>query len=436
MEKGRLKWWLLLLAGVLAAAVCGASVFMCTRPKLALTSALPKLFSQLEERFRGDPLRMAAEVFDQDGKYTADVRLRTGTVIYDMTAQTDFSTHCFFADGRIYSSEKAVDISLYLDASIAAISSEELVKGNYYGIAYDSFSSDIRNMPMFSPFVSEEVLDRWTDSVRRIKETMSWEYPKITLPTLSNQEVKTLLLGMAALPCSRETVSVPINGEILSCLKLDYFLDGEQLESMLGKTSKTNTPEGTAVSASFYLYDNSVVKLRIQDQKGKDIHAYTITFGRDPLHDTLSFEGNENLAGKSVSYCVYVETKPQINGLTQTIRYSSGQSAPAVYTYQWEETTGTMYLKTDTISTPVKLSLCRKSNGIQISTVDLGKIISILFKDPKIPEAFDGVECTMVVQTGSNIVAPDYKNLDTWSFDDLLILMGGLGSVIGFPFIQ
>lgn len=432
MEKGRFKWYLALLACVLAAVVCGVCIFVYTRPKMILTSALPKLFSQLEERFRDDPLRMAAEVFDKDGQYTADVLLRTGPVTYDITAQTDFSKHCFFADGTVCGSEKAVDICLYLDESIAAVSSEELSKGNYYGIAFDSFASDIRGIPLFSPFVSEEMLCQWTDSARRIQEAMSWEYPQISLPTLSNQEIRQLLLGIAALPCAREMVSAPINGEILSCLKLQFFLDGEQLGAILGEAAEKNTSKDTSVSASFYLYDESVVKLLIQDQQGRDIHVYAITFGKDPLHNTLTLEENENLSGEQKAYRIGVETKRQDNSLTQTIRYSNGQSVPAVITYQWEKEAGILYLKTGADSEAAKVLLSQGNNGLEIKTDDLGHLIQILTRNACDWNFFDSAACSMTVRSGAQIRTPTYKNVDSWSFEDLLLLFGGIGSVVGW----
>jgi len=435
MEKRKRKWWLAILIGGLAASVCSAGIFAYVRPKMVLSSALPRLFSQLEERFQGDPLLMAADFFDREGKYTADVVLRvdreiTGPVTFDMTAQTDFSDHCFFADGTISSSEKSVNASLYLDDSFAAVSSEELVQGEYYGITYDSFSSDIRSLPLLSPFVSEQVLDRWTDSVQRIQRTMSLEYPEITVPSLSQQNLKTLLLGIAALPCSRETVSAPINGETLSCLKFDYSFDGQQLENILGESY----PEDTAVSASFYLFDTSIVRFLIQYQQGCESYFYSVTFGKDPLSDPLTLQGNIRLAETLQTFSLRIDTVRKGNRLEQTLRYENAPSSPLEYAYEWESANGTMYIKTDAISTPAKLRLSRESSGLQVETADLGKLIRVFMRESELGAVFDGAKCTMAIQTGTSITAPAYKNLDIWSFDDFLILMGGLGSLIGFPF--
>ena len=37
----------------------------------------------------------------------------------------------------------------------------------------------------------------------------------------------------------------------------------------------------------------------------------------------------------------------------------------------------------------------------------------------------------MTIRKGSEISIPEYKNLDQWSLDDLKVLLGGIGSLIG-----
>ena len=38
----------------------------------------------------------------------------------------------------------------------------------------------------------------------------------------------------------------------------------------------------------------------------------------------------------------------------------------------------------------------------------------------------------MTVRKGSAITTPKYKNLDEWSLDDLLVLLGSIGGLLGF----
>jgi len=436
-----MKLGLILLSGILVIAVCAMGIFQYLRPKLILTSALPKLFSQLEERFQEDPLLILADAYDREGKYTADIVMRidqeiTGPTTYEITAQTDAKAHRFLAGGRIQNSEKSIDASLYLDEIFAAVSSEDLVKGNYYGITYNTFASDIRSLPVLSPFVSDQVLSKWTASVECLQGAMGREYPNITVPDFSEQDLKTLLLGITALPCTRETVSASVNGETLSCQKLNYFFDGQQLETILSPATGETYPVDTTVSASFYLSGPSIIRFLIQFQQGDTSHFYNITLGKDPLNDPLAIQGTVRQGNTAQTWSVCIDSVQKGNRLEQTIHYESDQSDPVEYAYEWERATGTMYLKTNAISTPAKLRLSRDSAGLQIETGDFGKFLEILTGAPEIAAAFNDAKCTLVVQSGSNITTPTYKNLDAWSFDDILILMGGLGSLIGFPSAQ
>ena len=43
-----------------------------------------------------------------------------------------------------------------------------------------------------------------------------------------------------------------------------------------------------------------------------------------------------------------------------------------------------------------------------------------------------GFDSTMTVRKGSAITTPKYKNLDEWSLDDLLVLLGSIGGLLGF----
>ena len=40
--------------------------------------------------------------------------------------------------------------------------------------------------------------------------------------------------------------------------------------------------------------------------------------------------------------------------------------------------------------------------------------------------------CIRDSRKGSAITTPKYKNLDEWSLDDLLVLLGSIGGLLGF----
>ena len=70
------------------------------------------------------------------------------------------------------------------------------------------------------------------------------------------------------------------------------------------------------------------------------------------------------------------------------------------------------------------LNLSQAQDGFQIQTKDFAALIGI--------NSQKGFDSTMTVRKGSAITTPKYKNLDEWSLDDLLVLLGSIGGLLGF----
>lgn len=78
MKKGQRKFWIpALLTLLVLAAVFGCFAGQKIHAKSKLTSALNHVFSQLEERFDGDPLLILARCYHPEGQYTADLEAVT-----------------------------------------------------------------------------------------------------------------------------------------------------------------------------------------------------------------------------------------------------------------------------------------------------------------------------------------------------------------------
>ena len=115
MERKKRQWWLLGILAVLLLGIVGFAfrdaILIRAAQKAVLTSALNDLFSQLEQRFQGDPLLIVAGSLDPEGKYTIDMEMATekellGPVSYDMTLRTDGTAHQLFAEGTASTSSK------------------------------------------------------------------------------------------------------------------------------------------------------------------------------------------------------------------------------------------------------------------------------------------------------------------------------------------
>ena len=89
----------------------------------------------------------------------------------------------------------------------------------------------------------------------------------------------------------------------------------------------------------------------------------------------------------------------------------------------WQPMTGDMVLTLPGKS-PISLNLSQAQDSFQIQTKDFAALIGI--------NSQKGFDSTMTVRKGSAITTPKYKNLDEWSLDDLLVLLGSIGGLLGF----
>lgn len=443
MNRKSFKWLLLLvpvlLIAVILAAVFWEAIVIRVAPKAVLTSALTKVFSQLEERFRDDPLLILARSFDPDGRYTADMQMKTekellGQITYDMTVQTDGTAHQLLATGTARTSSKALDLSVYMDADFMAVSSEGLVNGNYYGITYDTFASDLRKIPLLNVVVSDSLLSQWDDSVQGIQEKMSRTYALPKLPEASREDVQKLLLGMVAMPCQIEKCSILLNGDPVTCYKLDYSASGQQVSGVLSQITDGDFSEDVSVTASFYLYQNAVVKLLLICEAGESSMRYSLDLGLNPAEDVLTLQSIENRNGQFEGMTVAVTTQNRGNCYAETWeghKTSGGETSQISFAYEWDPESGDMLLTPDGSSESLSLNLTETEDGFRIVTNDFSRLMQAIIRDPLSTSKASTVSCTMTVTKGSEIVTPAYKNLDQWSMEDFFTLLGGIGALIG-----
>lgn len=441
MEKRKFKLWLLvipvLLILVILTAVFWDAILIHVAPKMVLTSALTKAFSQLEERFQDDPLLILARSIDPEGKYTADMALETekeilGKVTYDMTVQTDGVSHQLFAKGLAKTADKTLNLSLYMDAGFMAVSSEDLVKGNYYGITYDTFASDLRKIPLLNLMVSDSLLSQWDASVQGIREQMNRTYALPKLPQTSQEDVRKLLLGIVAMPCEIEKCSVLLDGNAITCHKLEYRVSGKQVGELLSQATGGAYLEDTVVTASFYLYQKAIVKMMLSCEDGESAINYGISLGLNPTEDVLTLQGIESNNGQYDEFIANVTTQRGENSYAETWnihKTAEGVDKKISFSFEWNPTSGAMVLKSG--ASTVSLNLTETENGFRLVTDDLAQLMQIAMQNAQTSTKDSKVKCTMTVAKGSEIITPAYKNLDQWSLEDFLVLLGGIGSLFG-----
>lgn len=433
--KKKFKWWLVLIP-VLAAAIGVAVVFRDSlmirlAPRAVLTKALSTAVSQLDERFQNSPLHGIADVYDREGKYTAAMSLDTtsdllGNVSYDMTVQTDAAGHQMSADGVIGFSGRELALSLYLNGEHVAVSSAELLNGNYYGITYDTLSADLDSFPLVKHLIPTATMEKWEASLADIQTLMNRSYEA---PEVSKEDFRTLLVGLLAMKCQVEKVEHPVNGDQVSCYMLTYGANGEEMKELLGYVLDTEGAGTAEASASFYLYENRLIEVVLDGSAGENHVRYILTLGEDPAADDLALKASRTENGVTSDLYLNISTQHSGSHYAETLTISRNNAEAKTISYDWDTVTGDMTLNYNH-AMPIRLNLTDTETGIRIVTDDFAQLLHILLE--REGETSKNISCTMTLSKGSSITEPAVKNLDQWSMEDLLTLLGGIGSLIGF----
>lgn len=422
---------LVCLAVIAVAAIgfFGKNILLYIAPKAVLTSALDSAFSQLEQRFQGSPLLILADVFSWDGKYQAVMDAETtndllGTVSYDMTVNADAQSHRLLAQGTVQSRQRDLDITLYLDDTAMAISSEDLLQGSFYGITYDTFSSDIREFPLISMVVPDATIQEWEASVSGIKQSMSRSYALPQLPDISEAEMTTLMLGIMALPSRVTSENLQLNGETFPCQKISYSASGTQVGALVNAQS-------AAIAADFYLYESTLMQICVNVSTDEREVTAALTLGEDLLTCPILMQYAETNAGVYRDFVACVSTQRDNDSYAESWSiHKTGEGEESLsFSYAYDTASGDIQVTVGQAE-PVFFNLTKDESGVHLQTDDLSGLLQTL--EQKKNASNKKISCTMTLSEGREVASPAYKNLDAWSMEDLLILLGGIGSLIGF----
>jgi len=228
------KWLLLLIPAVLLLAAA-LVWFLYLSPRMTLSNAADDALSMLEQRLGESPVPILAKGYDESGRNTTSLALTVSDgVQYDMQVQTDLTSNQILADGTIRIDGKALNLSAYLDKEFAAITSEDLFKGGYYGITYDTFSSDVRSFPLLSRLIPSATLSKLDSSVEKLQVYMNRTRQIPQLPEVQEEDIHKLILGLLVLKSDVHKETLTVDGQSLECLRFDYSATGEQAGTLLG----------------------------------------------------------------------------------------------------------------------------------------------------------------------------------------------------------
>ena len=412
-----------LLAAMILTVVFWDSVALVIAPKAVLTTALSDAFTKLEERFEDSPLWIVAEGYDEGGCNTIQMQLDTandlvGEIKYDMKVQTDEANHQILAEGTAKTSRNQLNLSVYANPEFVALTSAELLQGGYYGIQYDTFAADIRSFPLIGLLIPDVTIQEWYRSLKSVQVFMSRDYTLPEFPDITEEDMKMLMLGILALRSDVTKTEISIGANTLPCRKITYSEAGDRVSEVLKYILDTTGQEGGEITASFYLYEKALVKVELTGTAGDNKVHCEILSGTDIQADDLaiSFAKVEN--GSVSDLSVVVHTKREGERYSETISMNE-----MAISYDWNPNSGDMKLYLPN-KEPVALILEEAEAGFQVVTQDLAVLLDI--------NSNAQCRCIMSVAKGSEVEEPHYKNMDQWSFQDLMVLLGGVGSLIGF----
>lgn len=413
------KWLLLLIPAVLLLAAA-LVWFLYLSPRMALSSAADDALSKLEQRLAESPIPILTKGYDENGRNTTSLKLTVSDgVQYDMQVQTDLTANQVLADGTIRIDGKALNLSAYLDKEFAAITSEDLLGGGYYGITYDTFSSDVRSFPLLSRLIPSATLSKMDSSVEKLQVYMNRTRQVPRLPDVRQEEdIHKLVLGLLVLKSDVHKEMLTVDGQSLKCLRFDYSATGEQAGTLLGYLMDMGGLSQGDIAASFYLYDKTLVAVRCDGRAGENRAALRLDLGQDAANGDVSIAVEKLENGEKSAFSYQIGAREADGTHTEIIAFGTQSIS-----YDWHPQTGDMVLTLPEKS-PISLNLTQAQDGFQIQTKDFAALIGI--------NSQKGFDSTMTVRKGSVITAPNYKNLDEWSLDDLLVLLGGIGGLLGF----
>lgn len=386
-------------------------------PKTVLTSAIADTYDALTQRMEHSPAVLIAGVLDTEQGNSADITVDTenkllGSVQYDMNIQIQWNPQRILAQGRALTQGKPIDLSVYLDKDFAALSSAGILQGKYYGLTYDTFSSDIRSSPMLAMMIGESKLKQWESGIQLLRSHME---RTLTIPKISLEDMRGIFLGILALPAEVDREGV--------YFEISFEATGEQIAAgmeLLSVDLPVSLAPGEDVEVSFWLKDGKLLRIRAD---GEELEL-DVLLGSNPVTDdiTIRYENRGQITAATIS------TQQDADTYRETVTVQGAK--PITVSYQWQLDTGELQMDITRAEDTSHLDMNLKSSdrGFVLSSQDFEGLMQVLLGTKDTGDS----PCTLAVTQGASIETPAYKNFVDWTLDDLATLLGGIGGLFGF----
>lgn len=399
------RWWLLMAAVVIltvSIVICWDALVMLALPQIPLGKALDSALATLEERYQESPLPILLRGYDERGQQTLQVNLSDdGVPMGTLDAGVDLKENRMLLRGVFPEGSKLRGLDLYLDRNVTAVTAETLLGGGYYGITYETFSEDLQSIPLVALLVPDKLKEEWAESVAGLQGKMDRTISLPSIPQIRSEDLHKLPMGLWAM---RPKVSAE-DGR----WKITYQLKEKTAAFLWEQVMGTTASGDIQIMAVFYMQGKSLVQVDLNIAAGAQQATGTVILGDAPRDADLAI----NVAsgeGKSLAIHICPE------GERSTIRLGEKQ-----YAYEWSSATKelTLYLPG---KEAVTMTLRTAEKGFCVQS---DNILTLLENSP-----ISGFDCDMTVSKGASIPTPEFKNLDQWSLEDLMIFLNGVWTVI------
>lgn len=396
------RWWILIAAVILAVlvSVYWDALVMYALPQIPLRKAVNCAIADLDERYRESPVPLILRGYDEGGLQTVQADLYdSGAPRGTLDVSMDLKENQFLLHGAFPEGSRLRGLDLYLDRNVTAVTSESLLGGGWYGITYETFPEDLRSIPLVSLLIPDKLKGEWEDSVAGLQEKMGRSISLPIIPEIRSEDLQKATMVLWAM---RPAVSSE-NGQ----WKLTYKLEGKTAAFLWEKALGTPMPENTGLKLVFYMREDALVRVELDAAVSTQQASIILTMGETPRDAALAMD-LVSKEGKPLSLHISPVGEESI------IRLDGKQ-----YAYKRNGDTLALQFPGQEI---VTMKLSEAENGFRIQSDDL---LRLLKNSP-----ISGFSCDLSIRKGERVVAPDFKNLDQWSLEDLLIFVNGVWTVI------
>ena len=443
------KWWIPVAAMAAAALIslCFFGVRVRIAPRLVLSRTLDNAIAQLDSRFEKSPVHLLANALDSQGRQQVALKLETenknlGPVVYDMKVLTQIGPNRIQAEGAVIAGGKVLDVQLFLDENFAALASQGLLEGRYYGITYETFSRDLRERQLLTALLGEQLISDWEEDLLSLGEKMAVD---LTLPEFRTEDIRSLLYGVLALKpeMSREEILLPSAGEHTG-YGVSFRATGAEISeaakpyrqqlsgTLLNWIHKMEQDPASEICVKFSLYKGKLIQILAQLNTSGESHECLFYLGEDPAEKTLSLELDTRTGGEARKYSLMIRTEQdeeRYEELLHFVKTEMGETKSTTVEYEWDLSSRDMVLeiRQDERKAEQRLNLTGEGEILTIRSQNIRPLLNFLLEQDKVKPAI----CTLTVSPGGTVTVPEYRNLDQWSWEDLLALITGFGGLLG-----